>query len=110
MWARLPAPSEPACSPPRGRCSGWGSRRCWRMSRRRKHLSAGGANVFSFENCARLLERSDSELSTAADCFRDQVVSGLFGAAVDVLDERGKALFGEHFHLEHRLNRFAFGG
>ena len=69
-----------------------------------------GSGTFGIESCAGVLEGSDNEVSTAADCAADQMLSGLLGVAFQYLDERGDALFGEHFHLDHRLSLSASGG
>ena len=68
------------------------------------------AGAFGIANCAGVLESSDSELSTATDCVADHVLSGLLDVAFRYVDERGEALFGEQFHLDHRLSLSASGG
>ena len=68
------------------------------------------AGAFGIANCAGVLESSDSELSTAADCVVDQALSGLLDVAFQYANEHGDTLFGEHFNLEHRLSLSASGG
>ena len=66
--------------------------------------------TFGIASCAGGLEGPDNELSTAADCVADQLLSGLLDVAFQYVDEHGDALFGEHFHLDHRLSLSASGG
>ena len=73
-------------------------------------LDHWGAHTFGIESCAGMLELPDSEISTATGCVADQVILGLLGIAVQFADEHGKALFGEHFRLDHRLGFSTSGG
>lgn len=64
-----------------------------------------GVHTFSdIESCAGVFERSDNELSAAADCVSDRVLSGLLDGAFQLADKYGKSLLGSHFRLDRRLD------
>ena len=72
-----------------------------------------GANTFfgiGVESCVGVIERPENQLSTVIGCMGDQVISVLFGATLQSIDEHGTALFGENFRLDHRLDFSASDG
>ncbi|MCY4350882.1 MAG: hypothetical protein OXC25_13645 [Thiotrichales bacterium] len=53
----------------------------------------------ALEGCVSALASPDTAVSGTTDCVKDRAVTGLVGSAFTALDQRGKALFGEHFHI-----------
>lgn len=72
-------------------------------------LENWGLQALGVERCVKMLEHPENELSAASDCVVDQVFSGLASVTLQYIDERGKMLFGEHFHLDHRLGLTSAG-
>ena len=68
------------------------------------------AQALGLEGCVRSLERSENAFPTAVDCVKGQAISRLFDAAIQYFDQHGKALFGEHFRLDHRVDFSTSGG
>ena len=70
-----------------------------------------GVHALGVQSCAGVLsEGSEDDFAIAADCLGSQWFSGLFDVTFKVMEEHGDALFGEHFHLDHRLDFSASGG
>lgn len=69
-----------------------------------------GLHTLDVQTCAGVLEGSEGEFATAAHCVQNQLFSRLLDVTVQVMEEHGDALFGEHFHLDHRLDFSASGG
>ena len=63
-----------------------------------------GQYVREMGSCAGTLEHSGSDLTTATDCVVDRLVSGLAAATLNEMEEYGKARYGEHFQVNHRIS------
>ena len=62
------------------------------------------------QSCAGVLDGSEDVLATAVDCVGNQLLSRLSDVTFQVMEEHGDALFGEHFHLDYRLDFSASDG
>ncbi len=69
-----------------------------------------GVNASALEGCVSAGADLDNAISGTTDCVKDKAVVGLLGSVVTALDQRGKTLFGEHFHIDHRLGYSSTGG
>ena len=67
-------------------------------------------HTLGVQSCAGVLDGSEDELATAADCVGNQLFSRLFDVTFQFMEDHGDALFGENFHLDHRLDFSASGG
>ena len=69
-----------------------------------------GMHTLGVQSCAGVLDGSEDGFATAADCVENQLLSKLLDVTFQEMENHGDALFGEHFHLDHRLSFSASGG
>ena len=77
-------------------------------------LDQPGPPMSRIQACAPEIGTSDEELSTARDCVTDTLFAGLLGATLELASQHGRALFGERFRIDNRMNlahtEMGFGG
>ncbi len=69
-----------------------------------------GISVFGAEKCMGALQNPVNDLSAVRDCAVEQLVYYVADSALQLVEQHGKANFGEHFHISRRLGLTASTG
>ena len=59
---------------------------------------------FGVQECVSAFEGTDGDVSATGRCAIDSLFTGLLGATLELANRQGRALFGEQFHIDNRMD------